>query len=632
MPFRPPPAARPKPRCPARRSILIDVVPLRRPSFSAAAGLLLLSLAAVLAAFTAPLPTPAGRAQAYYHGQLQALQTRLAVFRGVLYQADTTALRAHFAACRDTYKHLEFAVEYYYPHAAQRLNGAALPEAEPSEPDEPVPPAGFQVLEEYTFGTPDGRPTRDLMRQELDNLLAQATYLQQQEATLAFSEADVYEAVRLNLYRLAAKGLSGFDSPTARRSLPEAAATLQATADVAALLGAPAALATQLRRSQAAVSHPGQTFDGFDRAGFFTRYFNPLLAALHQAQEQQGVPFGATRRAVRPAAVSFFATDAFEAAFFAPADAAPATPAVLALGRALFQEPRLSGVAGRSCASCHVPARAYTDGLRANQSLLPGQLLARNTPTLRNVAWQPEQFYDGRVRFLEDQVHAVVSSAAEMGGHPDELPAQLRAVKPYPRLFAQAFPQTKQPLTEVNIRRALATYVRSLAGLTSRFDDYLRGDTTQLTPPEVLGFNLFMGKAQCGTCHYLPLFSGVVPPLYDKVESEVLGVPASADTLRATLDPDLGRYQLHHLPHQQHAFKTPSVRNASLTAPYMHNGVYQTLGEVIDFYDRGGGAGLGLAVPTQTLAPERLHLTPVEKQALVAFIGTLVDQPAAARP
>ncbi|GAB2792575.1 cytochrome c peroxidase [Hymenobacter luteus] len=586
---------------------------------------LLLGLAGLLFSFAVLYQSPAEKVKAYYTRHLQQLRTRLQRLQQTAYTADTTRLRQQFAACRQEYKCLEFAVEYYYPHAAQRINGAALPETEPGEPGEVIQPTGFQVLEEYLFATPDTRANRDLVHQETDNLLYQVRYLEQQLPLLVFPPEEVYDAQRLNLYRLAAKGLSGFDSQAAHASLPEAAATLHAAREVLALSNAPAILTQLLERSAAAVARPGQNFNGFDRARFFTRYFNPALAALRQAQTEQGIPFTATRRAVRPDAASFFVADAFDPGFFAPTDAAPSTPAVLALGEALFREPLLSGKAGRSCASCHQPDRAYTDGLRVNRSLLAEAKLERNTPTLLNAALQPDQFYDSRVHFLEDQVHAVVTNKAEMGGQLHEVPALLRRKAAYPRLFAQAFATEKQPVTERNIRRAVAAYVRSLVGLNSRFDQFLRGDTTVLGNQEILGFNLFMGKAQCGTCHYLPLFNGTVPPLYDKTESEVLGVPATANAAALKLDTDPGKFLLYGVAHQRHAFKTPTVRNAALTAPYMHNGVYQTLEQVLDFYNRGGGAGLGLAVPTQTLPEDKLDLTTAEQQAIIAFIKSLND-------
>jgi cytochrome c peroxidase len=598
--------------------------PGRAPAYG---RVLLLGLALLLFCFAALRKTPAEQVKDDYSRHLSRLHTALTRLQALPAQADTTVLRRQFAACRAEYKHLEFAVEYYYPHVAQRLNGAALPETEPGEPGQIIAPTGFQVLEQYVYVTGAATPAnRAAQHQEIDNMLYEVRHLEQQAPSLVFSDAELFEALRLNLYRLAAKGISGFDSPLAQASLSEAALTLQTTREVLMAFELPPTLLLPLRRAEATLLAPGHDFNSFNRAAFLVRCFNPTLAALRQAQVQLQLPLGTSRRAVRPEAGSYFGAEAFDAGFFAPADAAPATPAVLALGQALFQEPLLSGRAGRSCASCHVPAQAYTDGLRVNRSLVAGTDLARNTPTLLNAALQPDLFYDGRVHFLEDQVHAVVANKAEMGGQLRAAPALLRRKRPYPKLFSQAFGQEQQPVTERNIRRAVAAYVRSLVRLTSRFDQYMRGDTAVLSQQELTGFNLFMGKAQCGTCHYLPLFNGTVPPLYDKTESEVLGVPATADPAKLALDTDPGKFGISGVAHQQHAFKTPTVRNAALTAPYMHNGAYQTLEQVLDFYNRGGGAGMGLPVTTQTLAPDPLQLSTAEQQAVIAFIKALNDQ------
>jgi cytochrome c peroxidase len=153
----------------------------------------------------------------------------------------------------------------------------------------------------------------------------------------------------------------------------------------------------------------------------------------------------------------------------------------------------------------------------------------------------------------------------------------------------------------------------------------MRGDESKMTKLEVKGFNVFMGKAKCGTCHFMPLFNGTVPPNFGHTEAEILGVPATTDTLHPVLDQDPGKFALHRKDLHKFAFKTPTIRNAALTAPYMHNGVYTSLEEVIDFYDRGGGQGLGLDISTQTLPADKLNLTTDEKQALVAFMHTLTD-------
>ena len=145
-----------------------------------------------------------------------------------------------------------------------------------------------------------------------------------------------------------------------------------------------------------------------------------------------------------------------------------------------------------------------------------------------------------------------------------------------------------------------------------------------ISPSERRGFNLFMGKAACATCHFPPLFGGTLPPAFQESEPEVIGVPR-AKTRRTVVDGDPGVFGLDSLPLHRHAFKTPSVRNVALTAPYMHNGAFRTLREVVDFYDRGGGNGGGMLLPNQTLSAERLRLSAREKRDLVAFLRALTD-------
>jgi cytochrome c peroxidase len=127
----------------------------------------------------------------------------------------------------------------------------------------------------------------------------------------------------------------------------------------------------------------------------------------------------------------------------------------------------------------------------------------------------------------------------------------------------------------------------------------------------------------------LPLFNGMAAPAFDRSEVEILGVPRTADTVHAVADADPGRYAITHDGRDLHAFRTPSLRNVAVTAPYMHNGVYRTLDQVIDFYNRGGGEGIGARLSNQTLPVRRLDLSAAERRALIAFLGTLTDTSAA---
>jgi cytochrome c peroxidase len=227
-----------------------------------------------------------------------------------------------------------------------------------------------------------------------------------------------------------------------------------------------------------------------------------------------------------------------------------------------------------------------------------------------------------RTSTLEAQANDVIHDKEEMDGSVKKIVEYLRTNGAYKKLFAAAYPKTKKhPIDSMDVLNALASYERSLTKLNSRFDQYMRGDRSALTPKEVKGFNLFMGKAKCVTCHFMPLFNGITPPDYTESEAEVIGVPQSRTD--SVIDPDLGWYNIIKVPSYKHAFKTPTVRNIDKTAPYMHNGIDTTLEQMMVFYNHGGGAGMGLNVPNQTLSTDSLHLTDKEIKDIIAFMKSL---------
>jgi cytochrome c peroxidase len=152
----------------------------------------------------------------------------------------------------------------------------------------------------------------------------------------------------------------------------------------------------------------------------------------------------------------------------------------------------------------------------------------------------------------------------------------------------------------------------------------MRNEITQLSEQEKKGFNLFMGKGKCGICHFMPVFNGTAPPSFTHTDSEVIGVFESTKSKK--LDKDLGRGKLNPFEDWLYAFKTPTLRNIGKTAPYMHNGAYKTLEDVIDFYNNGGAVGMGVDLPNQTLASDKLNLTATEKKSLISFLQTLSDE------
>jgi cytochrome c peroxidase len=294
------------------------------------------------------------------------------------------------------------------------------------------------------------------------------------------------------------------------------------------------------------------------------------------------------------------------------------------LGKMLFFDPILSGNNSRSCASCHNPSKAFADGRAKGVAFDFKGVINRNTPTLINSGFQKSQFWDQRVQFLEDQITDVMSNPTEMHGNIQHAVEKIRSSDDYLNLFRSAFGEN-DPITPRNIQASLAWYLRSLQGLNSRFDEYMRGNKLILSQDEIHGLNLFMGKGKCGTCHFMPLFNGSVPPMYFETESEVLGVPARPDTVNAVVDQDLGKFHTYNRELHKNSFKTPTVRNASLTSPYMHNGVYQTLEDVMDFYNRGGGSGIGIDLSNQTIPFDNLNLSHEEQRHIISFLNTLTD-------
>jgi cytochrome c peroxidase len=249
--------------------------------------------------------------------------------------------------------------------------------------------------------------------------------------------------------------------------------------------------------------------------------------------------------------------------------------------------------------------------------------LKRNTPTIWNSVLQTRQFFDSRADILENQLDEVVHNADEMKGSLKQSVEDLKNHAVYSQLFKTAYPNQKLPITAYNIANAISSYIRTLVAMNSPFDQFMNGTSNRLTGEEKKGFNLFAGKAKCATCHFLPLFNGLVPPQFNETESEILGVPDRKN--KKGLDQDFGKFNFTKSEIHRFSFKTPTLRNVALTAPYMHNGVFKTLEEVLEFYNKGGGKGLKIPTPNQTLPSDRLNLSKKEMKQVIAFLKTLTD-------
>ncbi len=532
-------------------------------------------------------------------------------------------LRRAFIDARRTFKLHELLIASESPHTMGVLNGP-LPEND-DDPNQPLGgAAGFQRLEDRLYA--DGELSasdRSSIRDDATHMSKQVTALRTLAPESALTETHMLDAIREELARISVLGLAGFDSNRPDATIAEAHNALLGMSRYIGLAQRESALHEEWSALDSAVLHAAQVVNHQDRLAFITTQLSEIGKRLAVLRERSGAVNDSLRLVWRSRASTVFEPNAFDASAYAPAFAMHPTPDVIALGERLFNDKRLSGPQTVSCASCHIPALAFTDGMARHGSIDGSSVIGRNTPTLLNVALQPSFFADARVNTLEDQIRVVLSSKVEMASSPELAAQRIITDSGYRAAFTHAVPNG---LTEASLRNVLATYLRTLVRLDSRFDAAIHGDTTVLTSSERNGFNVFMGKARCGTCHLAPLFNGVMPPGYVISEPEIIGVPSRADTSHATLDTDPGRSRVNKNKRHRGAFSVPTLRNIARTAPYMHNGVYATLEQVIDFYNRGGGWGVGASVPEQTLPKRPLHLTTVEQRDLVAFLGTLTDR------
>ncbi len=264
------------------------------------------------------------------------------------------------------------------------------------------------------------------------------------------------------------------------------------------------------------------------------------------------------------------------------------------LGKRLFFDPRLSGSNIISCATCHNPALGWADGLPKGIGH-NGTKLGRNVPTVINTAFYSTQFWDGRAPSLEEQAKGPIASEAEMHQNPDELVAELKAIPGYVRHFERVFGD--EGITYDTIARAIATYEREIVSADSRFDRFQHGERAALDESARRGWELFKGKARCTSCHNGPNFSD------NRFHN--IGVD----------DGDEGRFAVTGKKRDKFAFKTPTLRDVTRTAPYLHNGQEATLMDVMKFYNRGGDK--------KPNALQELHLTDAEMADLVSFMYAL---------
>jgi cytochrome c peroxidase len=318
----------------------------------------------------------------------------------------------------------------------------------------------------------------------------------------------------------------------------------------------------------------------------------------------------------------------------------PQTPEKIALGEKLFFEGQLSADGTVACATCHDPARAFTDG-RPVSIGIDGRAGQRNAPTVLNALYNKAQCWDGRARTLEEQAALPIVNPVEMGQPTlDAAVAQIAGIEEYKQAFQKVF---RRPVNGTDLLRAIAAYERTLVSFDSPFDHFIAGDASAIDDVAKRGWKLFNTKARCNKCHaltdkkpdvtnftdfdYHNIGIGIirhnVVPLARKAEREIASGDLQAVDRAAILTDMsvLGRFLITKKEADIASFKTPNLRNVLVTAPYFHDGSQETLWDVMDHYNKGDG----LQNPWLDEDIQPLALTEQEIDDLVAFLASLTS-------
>lgn len=285
----------------------------------------------------------------------------------------------------------------------------------------------------------------------------------------------------------------------------------------------------------------------------------------------------------------------------------------VALGRELFFDPILSANGTQACASCHNPQNAFSDERRFSVGI-DGSIGTRNSMPLHNLAWNYNQkfFWDGRAVTIEEQIFGPVTNPIEMNNTWPNAVASLQNQTSYPELFREAFGTTT--IDSVLVSKAIAQFLRTLISANSRFDRHLMGENI-LTPQELNGIDVFMNesKGDCFHCHGNPF-----NPLWTDNTFHNNGLDETFA--------DLGLGNVTGDPRDNGRFKAPSLRNLAFTAPYMHDGRFATIEEVINHYSEGLVFSETIDPLMKTVAQGGVHISESDKADLKAFLLSLSDE------
>ena len=574
-----------------------------------------------------------------YQDQLENFRASLTELSTSLNYTDRAPLELLHDA-RFQMKQIDFLFRYLEPTLYKKVNGPLPVEWETEVFEKYEKPykrvGGGLTLAEGALEdvTDSSRIAAKLLVQDALNALD--TYTSDSLLTVLSNPEHLFFANRLYLLNLATIYTTGFECPDTNQIVPELKSMIHGVKEFYLkhnLTHQRYLVSTNyLELYQKMISFVDQqpnSYSTFDHFTFIRDYVNPLFQLNqefilnYQMRSKSFVDYSLTKTAT-----SIFSKQLYNGQYTKGIYAQISDPLLLKeleeFGKTLFFDPLLSGNNERSCASCHHPDQGFTQNNRPNGIHIDGvKSLERNSISLINGQFNHLIMVDGAHTTLQDQAIGVMTHPEEMNSQLDEVLQKVLSCKDYKKTIEKLLKFTPQEPTPSirHIASALTYYYGTLGNYLSPFDDAMNR-VSKVNKEVINGFNLFMSRSQCATCHFAPQFNGVKPS-YIGSEFEVLGVPQ--DTLYRKLDADLGRAKVYPEIETKHAFRTGTLRNIAKTAPYMHNGVFTTLDQVLEFYNQGGGVGRGFELPNQTLSSDPLQLTSFDKSQLIAFMQSLTE-------
>jgi cytochrome c peroxidase len=547
----------------------------------------------------------------------------------------TAEVRSAYLLLRKYYKEWEYmAIQKDAAFIKDEINPAPLPKTEDNS-------FGANIIESHGLQKLDELIFEDTLNKvEIINQIKYLVDKFDDYVPTKIYDRDVFEGCRIGLIRVFTLGLTGYDTPGSINSINDASNVIKSihedlklyyelinTKDSLLTIN----LDTKLIQASNYLKE-NKNFETFNRYYFLKKFINPLFKYILTVHKELGIELPSEvnqqKVALNYNSENLFSSNFINSSYYIQVPDRYINNKTQELGKLLFFDPIMSGQNERSCASCHNPNKGFTDQLAKSIANGKKGYLKRNSPTLINSVYTERLFHDMRARTFMDQMEHVLTSKDEFDSNMIELLEKINQSDEYVKLFKDAFQLYNNNINGVYIQMALSVYISSLIGLNSEFDKSVRDDNYKISENVINGFNLFMGKAVCGTCHFAPIFNGTVPPDFKESESEVIGVPENPYIKNPILDLDEGRgiaLLKEKIYFNKYAFKTPTVRNSALTFPYMHNGAYEKLEDVVEFYNKGGGKGIGIEIKHQTLPFDELKLSRKEIKDIVSFMNSLTD-------